>query len=92
VWGKDCADDGVTLCIPFGLAGLHDGFFVGCVNCRVVVVAWGVDSRRGCGLLLPACSFPSPRGWFRASQALHSCGTRPIFVASSICCSVGVVS
>ena len=70
---------------------LSFGFFLGCVSCRVVVVAWGVDSRRGCGLLLPACSFPSPRGWYRASRALHSCGTCPIFVASS-CCSVGVVT
>jgi len=29
---------------------LSFAFFVGCVNCRVVVVVWGVDFRRVCRL------------------------------------------
>ena len=66
-------------------------FVVGsCGRYRVVVGAWGVESRRGSGLLLPACSFPSPRGWYRARQAMRSYCTRPIFVGSSTSCSVGV--
>ena len=65
-----------------------------CVGCKVhgTKVSWGVDSRRTCRLLLPACSSPSSRGWYHASWAVCSCCARPIFMGSGTCCSVGIVA
>ena len=55
-----CSYPGTILCLSLGFA-----FVMGCVGCRVhgTKVSWGVDSHRTCRLLLPACSYPSSRGW-----------------------------
>jgi len=75
-----------ALCLSSSFA-----FFVGsCVCYRVVVVVWGVESRRGSGLRLPACSCPSPKGRYRATRVMRLYLYRPFFVRSSTCCSVGV--
>jgi len=72
------------LCLSFA-------FFVGsCACCSVGVVVLGVEFHRGGGLRLPACSCPSPKGWYRATRAMRLCLCRSFFVRSSTCCSVGV--
>ena len=70
---------------------LNFAFFVGsCGFYSVGVVVWGVEFHRGGGLRLPACSCPSPKGWYRTTRAMGLCVCRPFFVRSSTYCSVGV--
>ena len=73
--------------------GLGLALVMGCVGCKVhgTEVAWGVGSPPSCRPLLPACSFPSSVGWYRAGCARCSCCARSIMVGA-VCCSVGMVA